>query len=380
MSESNKFDSISPYTDKEAVDALSKVANHPAVLVISKYLFPKESMTYLKNILKNLNSIEEFQDLVMSKAIDWILNNTADKFTYSGFENIKDHKYLFMSNHRDIILDPAIMQCVLHKNNFPMTEICVGDNLISHSKVVEYLLRSNRMIKVIRGISARELYISSKILSTYIRETICSEKSSVWIAQKQGRTKNGLDTTEQGLLKMLDMSGEKDFIKNYSELNILPLSISYEYEPCDYRKARETLISRTEKYVKGKKEDLHSILLGIKQKKGNIHLSIGSPLTIQEIEQASSFDKNDRYQELRHILDRKIIEGYKLWKTNYIAYDMVYNTNKYSDKYTPEQVIDFEKYINHKLSKVERSLNREELRDIFLKIYSNPVLAKEELN
>ena len=137
---------------------------------------------------------------------------------------------------------------------------------------------------------------------------------------------------------MLDMSGTKDFTSNFEELNIVPLSISYEYEPCDILKARELLISRTQKYVKGPKEDMVSIMTGIEQQKGNIHLNIGEPLTHDEIEAASYCAKNDRYQAIRHAVDVRIIDGYKLWKTNYIGYDMANHSYKYSDLYTEDDV------------------------------------------
>lgn len=373
-----QFLDICPYSDEEAVKAFGELAKHPTVPVISKAIFPNERITFLSDKLKNLGSIDEFQQVVMTKAVDWVLNNTVGNFSYDGFSNILSvqGKFLMISNHRDIIIDPALTQYVLAQNGVTMSEICVGDNLLS-SPTVEKLLRSNRMIKVIRGISARELYISSQLLSKYIRQTITSGKSSVWIAQRQGRTKNGMDETEQGLVKMFDMSGAGTFQENYSELNIIPLSISYEYEPCDIRKARELLISRTQKYVKGPKEDMHSIVSGIRQWKGNVHLNIGTPLTAEEIETAAGLDKNDRYQALMQYIDQRVVEGYKLWKTNFIAYDMVYGTTKYSDRYTAEDREKFIAYTEHKLKKVERTLNREELRDIFLRIYSNPVENKE---
>ena len=220
-----EFESISPYSDAEAVEALGKVADHPAVPAISQYLFPKEDPTFLRTALKSIHSIDEFQQLIMSKAILWDIQTTAHNFSYDGINYLKemDGKFLILSNHRDIILDPAITQYVLNQNGLPMTEIAVGDNLLS-SKTIEYLLRSNRMIKVIRGISARELYLSSNLLSRYIRQTITSGKHSIWLAQRQGRTKDGIDTTEQGLLKMLDMSGTKSFEENFEELNIVPLT------------------------------------------------------------------------------------------------------------------------------------------------------------
>lgn len=381
MVETSEFESICPYNDEEAVAALNKVANHPAVLAISEYLFPDQPVTYLRNALKSVRSIDEFQEVVMNDAVTWCIDHTVHNFSYDGISYIKGirGKFLAMSNHRDIILDPAITQLVFYRNGIPMTEICVGDNLIKQSKTVEYLLRSNRMIKVIRGISARDLYLSSQMLSRYIRQTITSGKASIWLAQRQGRTKNGIDTTEQGLLKMLDMSGEKSFQENFMELNIVPLSISYEYEPCDIRKAREILISRTRKYVKSHHEDMHSIVMGIRQKKGNVHLNFGLPLTYDEIEVASKCDKNDRYQAIRHAVDKRVIAGYHLWKTNYIAYDLVGGGNKYSDLYGPEDVESFKAYMEHRLDKVEKRLDRDELRNIFLHIYSNPVLSKERL-
>lgn len=378
--ELNEFTDISPYTDAEAVEALGKLADHPAVVEVSKAIFPDKEPEFLRKILKSVKSIDEFQILVMNKAVEWVLSTTAHNFSYDGIGNLKkiNGKFLAMSNHRDIILDPAITQVVLYRNAIPMTEIAVGSNLLTN-KYIEYLIRSNRMIKVIRGINARQLYLSSQVLSKYIRECITSGRSSIWIAQREGRAKDGIDTTEQGLLKMLDMSGTADFTTNFEELNIVPLSISYEYEPCDILKARERLISRTQKYVKGSREDLISIMTGIEQQKGNIHLNIGSPLTHDEIEAASCCNKNDRYQAIRHAVDVRIIEGYKLWKTNYIGYDMVNHTFKYRDKYTPEDVAQFTEYVEHQLDKVEKSLCRADLRDIFLRIYVNPVVSLENL-
>lgn len=378
--ELNEFTDISPYTDAEAVEALGKLADHPAVVEVSKAIFPDKEPEFLRKILKSVKSIDEFQILVMNKAVEWVLSTTAHNFSYDGIGNLKkiNGKFLAMSNHRDIILDPAITQVVLYRNAIPMTEIAVGSNLLTN-KYIEYLIRSNRMIKVIRGINARQLYLSSQVLSKYIRECITSGRSSIWIAQREGRAKDGIDTTEQGLLKMLDMSGTADFTTNFEELNIVPLSISYEYEPCDILKARERLISRTQKYVKGSREDLISIMTGIEQQKGNIHLNIGSPLTHDEIEAASCCNNNDRYQAIRHAVDVRIIEGYKLWKTNYIGYDMVNHTFKYRDKYTPEDVAQFTDYVEHQLDKVEKSLCRADLRDIFLRIYANPVVSLENL-
>lgn len=383
MTDLNEFSDIRPYSDEEAAQAFQKIADHPLVLKVSATLFPQESPEFLRGVLKSIKSVDEFQNLVMTKAVEWVLTHTAHNFSYDGIENIMQSQgmHVFLSNHRDIVLDPAITQLVLFRNGLPMTEIAVGDNLLKNP-YIEYLIRSNRMIKVIRGISARSLYLSSQLLSKYIRQSITSGNSSIWIAQREGRAKNGIDITEQGLLKMLDMSGTADFVTNFEELNIIPLSISYEYEPCDILKAREILITSTNdgKYVKGPDEDVVSIMTGIKQPKGNIHLNIGKPLTHEEIVEASFCNKNDRYQAIRHAVDIRVIEGYMLWKTNYIAYDMVEGTDKYSDRYAPEDVEQFKAYIEHQLDTVRHDeLDRSALRDILLHIYSNPVSEKEKL-
>ncbi len=379
MVDLTEFESISPYTDAEAAEALSKLAEFPLLSHVSQQFFPEESPEFLKNILKQIKTIDEFQVLVMQKFVRWVIEHTARNFSYDGISNIDPQKkFLALSNHRDIILDPAITQLILYRNGIPMTEIAVGDNLITN-QTIEWLIRSNRMIKVVRGISARELYLSSQLLSKYIRLNITEQRSSIWLAQRQGRTKNGYDITEQGLLKMLDMSGKADFKTNFEELNIIPMSISYEIEPCDVLKARELVISRKRKYVKAEGEDFKSIVTGIMQQKGDIHLNIGKPLTSEEIEQASLCDKNDRYQLIRHAVDLRVIEGYKLFKNNYIAYDIANHSFKYSHMYEKADLDQFVTYMEHQLDTVEPEVNREDLRRIFIDIYANPVVTKELL-
>ena len=379
MIDLSEFESISPYTDEEAAEALSKLAEFPLLSQVSQQFFPEEDPDFLKVILKKIKTIDEFQVLVMQKFVRWVIEHTAKNFSYDGVSNISpDKKFLALSNHRDIILDPAITQLILYNNGIPMTEIAVGDNLITN-KTIEYLIRSNRMIKVVRGISARELYLSSQLLSKYIRLNITEQRSSIWLAQRQGRTKNGYDITEQGLLKMLDMSGKADFQTNFEELNIIPMSISYEYEPCDILKAREMVISRKRKYVKAEGEDFNSIVTGIMQQKGNIHMNIGTQLTSEEIAQAALCDKNDRYQLIRHAVDQRVIEGYKLWKNNYIAYDIANQSYKYSHLYDQADQEQFISYMQHQLDTVEPEVNREDLRRIFIDIYANPVYTKEVL-
>ncbi|MBP5397981.1 MAG: acyltransferase [Bacteroidales bacterium] len=377
----SEFEEIRPYNDEEAISALNKYANHPLLAQVSAYMYPEESPDYLGKKLLGIKNIDEFQAQIVIAILERIIRKSADKFTYSGIEHLfnSNGKFLAMTNHRDIVLDPAFIQLILFKNGLPFSEIAVGSNLLQN-EFIETLIRSNRMIKVLRGIPVREQYLTSQLLSRYIRESITTGRSSVWIAQRQGRTKNGLDQTEQGLIKMLDMSGDKGFVEDFIELNIIPMSISYEYEPCDIFKARETVISQEHKYVKLPGEDIQSILAGIKRYKGNIHICIGSPITAEEISSASLCNvANDRYRWMRHLIENRIIVGYKLWKTNYMAYDMLHGSERFAKLYSESDKANFEAYVEKQLALVEPEVDRTALREAFLNIYANPIVSKESL-
>ena len=368
-----KFDDIRPYNDSEVHPALERIVANPNFSGVSQYIFPGQDENLFKTLLLSCYTKDDFQEKVMSQIVDRVLKGTAKEVTFKGLEHFKGGKrHLIVSNHRDIVLDPAIIQLILYKHGVATTEIAVGDNLIT-SSFIEDITRSNKMIKVIRSSNPREVYTTSKVLSEYIRHNVANQISSVWIAQRNGRTKDGLDVTEQGLLKMFDMSGSGDFIKDFTELSILPTSISYEYEPCDIYKAIELYVSRRQKYVKAEGEDLKSILTGIMQFKGNIHISFNEPVTAQEIESASVLDKNERFKALGLSIDRKIISAYKLWKNNYIAYDILNSANEYASMYSVEEKEAFRTYMENKL--VDMDADKAELEHIFLSIYANPVVS-----
>lgn len=376
MDQNINYDDIRPYTDEEAVEALKRIAAAPELEEFSDFLFPTQPFELLKKKILSLKSVDEYQELVMAEAVEAVIRLSAKSVTYSGLGNIKDgKKHLLLSNHRDIILDPAIIQLIFCKNDVPTTEIAVGDNLIS-SPLIEDIFRSNRMIKVVRGGTPREKYTCSVILSNYIRSNIVSGKSSIWIAQRNGRTKDGKDLTGQGVLKMLEMSGSGDFLNDFAELSIIPVSISYQFEPCDFLKARELYITRRIQYVKRPGEDTNSILTGVKQYKGRIHFNFGNPISADEITPCSLLDKNERYIALGKLMDQKITTEYKLWDNNYIAYDILHSCGQYRDKYTPEGRNSFIEYMENGLSEIvgkDRSVDVGELREIFLSIYANPI-------
>jgi hypothetical protein len=374
----SKFDIIRPYTDAESIEAFHRIAQSPYLGYIVNFLFPNYDIDAFKKQLYSLQSVSDFQYKIMSFVVDAIIKMTSSGMSYSGIENIKDgSSHLLLSNHRDIILDPAIIQLIFKNNDVPTTEIAVGDNLIT-SPFIEDITRSNRMIKVLRSGTPKEKYLNSILLSEYIRESVSSERCSIWIAQRNGRAKNGIDTTEQGLLKMLDISGKNSFNDNFEELSIVPVSISYEFEPCDFLKARELYFSRSGKYVKKEGEDLNSIITGVKQNKGHIHFHFNPTITKEEIERASKYEKNERFKALGEIIDNKIRPSYRLWNNNYIAFDIVNSTNKYSDKYTIEERQHFISYMEKGLSLLiskEKEIDLSELRKIYLSIYANPIYS-----
>lgn len=372
-----KFDDIRPYNDAEVYPALERIVANPLFTNVAQYIFPGQDENIFKQLLLSCHTKEDFQVKVMSQIVSRILGGTAKEVTFSGLEHFKGgKKCLIVSNHRDIVLDSAIIQLILHKHNVQTTEIAVGDNLIT-SSFIEDITRSNKMIKVVRSNSPREVYTTSKVLSEYIRHNVANQISSVWIAQRNGRTKDGIDVTEQGLLKMFDMSGSGDFVKDFTELNIMPTSISYEYEPCDIFKAVEVYVGRRQKYVKAEGEDLKSILTGIMQFKGNIHIAFNEPLTAKEINAAAELDKNERFKALGLAMDRKIISEFKLWKNNYIAYDTLNSSNEFAAMYSVEDKEAFKTYMANKLADIEA--DKDELEQIFLSIYANPVISARDL-
>jgi hypothetical protein len=375
-----KFDDIRPYNDSEVHPALERIVANPLLSNIAKYLFPGKDENLFKQLLLSCDTKDDFQIKVMSGVVEKILADTSKGLTYEGLEYFDGGaKHLIVSNHRDIVLDSAIIQLILFRHDVPRTEIAVGDNLIT-SSFIEDITRCNRMIKVIRSTSPREVYTTSKVLSEYMRYRVSNQISSIWIAQRNGRTKDGIDVTEQGLLKMFDMSGSGDFVKDFNELSIMPASISYEYEPCDILKAIELYITRRQKYVKAEGEDLNSILTGIMQPKGRIHIQFNEPLTEEEVNAAAALDKNERFKALGIAMDRKIIANYKLWPNNYIAYDMLNGEGRFADKYTAEEKVAFEGYLNAIMQKVDKmEVDKAELKEILLGIYANPVVGKMNL-
>lgn len=341
------------------------------------YLFPDMDRKLLISKLKSIKSTFEFQSMVTAKAVDFIIERSMDECTVSGLENIsKKNKHLYIANHRDIVLDSGIFNYHIEKVGFETTEMAIGDNLVT-SKWLALLFALNKSFTVKRSVPLSQVLEYSLDLSRYIREAITLNRTSVWLAQREGRAKDGNDATQGGLLKMLSISDEDlNFMNNFGALNIIPLSISYEYDPTDSMKIPQLLaFEEGKKYLKKKSEDLESIIKGISGYKGNVHLSIGKMISKEELLPISKIQrKNERLRELGQLIDEQIIKNYRLWGTNFIAYDLINNTDRFKHKYTPLEKKQFMSYMRKQISPLIGKTK--DLTRLFLQQYSNPVNNK----
>lgn len=370
----SKFDKIRPFYDVEVNEALCKVADHPMMKAMMSFTFPELDEKIWIEQLKRTHSIRDFQCNFIYKAVMKVLENSSDGLTTSGFEKLDKHTpYLYISNHRDIILDTSLLNTCLFDHGLVMTASAIGDNLVKKT-FLHILSKLNRNFLVQRGLPPRELLQSSKLMSEYIGQLICRENRSVWIAQREGRTKDGNDATHPGVLKMLSMGSDEENLMHYfKKLKIVPVSISYEYDPTDALKMPQLMAeANDEVYIKDKNEDFMTLLSGIMGQKKRIHIHVGDVLDAELDEIASEFDNsNKQIQALAQAIDDSILASYKLWPTNYIAYDLLNNTNKYSHLYTEKEKSLFERRLEIRIDEN----NPVELQG-FLAMYANPVVNK----
>ncbi len=371
------FETLRPFYDTQANEVMNRIANYEKFHKAMAFLFPEISKEDLINKTTSIHSLYEFQTQFMRDAIWRIVKGTSTKLTWSGLEHLDKNKaYLYIANHRDILLDSAILQIILDKEEFETSEILFGSNLIEEGFISDFV-SMNRMFSVEREGNVKELFEISRKLSAYIRHTIIDKNVSVWIAQRNGRTKDGNDLTQTGLLKMLNMSGNKDFESNFSELNIVPLSISYEYEPCDALKAQELhLSSLPVEYKKAPGEDLNSIITGIKQFKGNIHVAFGKPIQKELLDIETKSNDKEKIKALVTHIDKQIHQNYKLNAINYVAYDLLHQTTIFENNYNNLDKENFITYMNSKISELKGE--QDVLKELFITQYANPVKNKLE--
>lgn len=374
MIDEKNFEDIRPYRDDEIPAAMQRIAGNTSFSLLASYVFPDEDIAQVRELVKSIRTVDEFQAKVMSCMNARVIANTMDEFTYGGLELLSaDKRYLFISNHRDIVLDSSLMQYVLYCNGHETSEITFGANLMQGQLVID-IGKSNKMFKVERpGANIREFYKSSRHLSDYIRHAVCDKHHSVWIAQRNGRTKDGIDLTDQGLVKMLGMSMGGDKVASIAALNIAPVAISYEWEPCDVLKALELYERRKMgSYVKKPGEDINSILTGIVQPKGCVHLEFCPPLCPEELSAFGALPPGDFNRAVSNLIDRRVHHAYRLTPNNYIAHDLKSGSEEYACCYTEEQKTAFMKRFET-LRQYEDDCDMELLSDIWLGIYAHPV-------
>ena len=376
----DSYSDIRPYNDDEIPAALERIVNDPFFVPAVNFAFPDADMERIREVVRTCKTVDQMQERVMFSIIRRIIESTIDNFTSTGIENIEKNKgYLYISNHRDITLDSLLLQYTLFTNGLSTTATTLGDNLLRSQFIID-ICRINRAVRVIRktdDISPREFLQNSQHLAEYIRWYI-SQGKSMWISQRNGRTKDGVDATDQGVLKMVSLSGPSDFVENFSELSIAPIAISYQYEPCDIKKTIETVVNMTGgTYQKGKNEDVNSILYGIRMPKGDVNISICEPITREELEECGALPKAEAYKLLKEIIDNRIYKNYKLHDTNYIAHDILHRSKQYAEYYTPAAVKKFKGRMAYAEARfMEYGLDLKTARKVYLGIYAGPVDTK----
>src|SRR5690554_359720 len=369
------FDDIRPYTDQEVKQKIKLMVKDPAFDRVLMHLFksrPKVEMVKLQ--LRAVREIRQLQGTFIYDLLSWIINKTSDGLTCTGLENLdKTKPYLFISNHRDIILDAALLNMLIFDKGMNTTQVAIGNNLLLY-EWIEHAVKLNRSFIIKRNLPPRELLESSKKVSRFIRKSITEDNLSVWIAQREGRTKNGHDKTQESVLKMLNMSNTRSFSEGFNELNIVPVAISYEIEPCGLAKMKELIKKEHYGQKKTNKDDLKSMSMGIFNPKGRMRFAFGKPITVQPSDASSSDQKNQQIKELAGLIDKQIYSNYKLWPNNYIAYDMLMQEPLFKDKYTPHEKKIFKLMIEQAMIHIDFPIT--DIQERFLKLYANPVINK----
>lgn len=366
----NSFDSIRPFHDTEVHAAILSILDEPMLKTIMQFAFPNQTEAEWKAQLKTVHSTQDFQARFVSKIIRRILETSSQALTTSGFETLSpDAAYLYISNHRDIFLDTSLINLTLFEHGLRLTASAIGDNLVRHP-FLNKIAKINRNFLVLRGLTPRELLQSSIVMSKYIHHLLMEQHRPVWLAQREGRTKDGKDATHAGVLKMLSMAaGKMDLLTYFKQLKVVPIAISYEYDPTDILKIPELLAqARQEKYIKGEKDDFNAIITGITGQKKRIHIATCTDFnaeldTLKDITNPNQFIKS-----LTQVIDNQIISNYKLWPSNYIAADLQTDSEQYAPFYSVAEKTYF-------VERMQKRIDRDNPAIVapFLEMYANPV-------
>jgi 1-acyl-sn-glycerol-3-phosphate acyltransferase len=369
------FDDIRPYTDKEVREKIKTMVKDPAFERVLMYLFknrPKVEMVKLQ--LRMIRKIKQLQGTFVYDLLRWIINKTSDGLQCMGLDKLdKTKPYLFISNHRDIILDAALLNYLIFEKGMNTTQIAIGNNLLLY-EWIEHAVKLNRAFIIKRNLPPRELMEASQKVSAFIRKSITEDNLSVWIAQREGRTKDGFDKTQESMLKMLNMSNKKSFSEGFKELNIVPVSISYEIEPCGLAKMKELIKKEHYGQKKTDKDDLKSMSMGMFNPKGRMRFSFGQSIEVNFDEAKTKEQQNQQIKELAEMIDNQIYANFKLWPNNFIAYDMLMPEPKFKHKYTSHEKKVFKTMLDQAMIFIDFPIT--DIQERFLKMYANAVINK----
>lgn len=384
----SEFDEIRPFEPGEMRQAFEELLNDRQFNMLMKGFAPWLPKSLRNALLRmafwGIKTPLGFQKRFMKPIVKLIMKRHTDGCVFDDRKLLaagsRESRYTFVSNHRDIVLDSAFLDVLLVDADYPTTvEIGIGDNLLIYPWI-KRLVRMNKAFTVRRGLSPKEMLRSSQLMSRYIHFAVTQKHENIWIAQREGRAKDSDDRTQDSVLKMLAM-GAPDALKNpadrLSELNIVPLTISYEYDPCDYLKAQEFQQKRDNpSFRKSRQDDLDNMKTGIFGYKGRVCYRPAAPVNTW-IDELADLPKTEFYKALGERMDREIHQGYQLYPCNYIALDKLEGTSAHSEHYTDADKQHFEAYLSGQLAKVQIPDKDDSfLRERILTMYANPAINK----
>lgn len=371
-----EFDEIRPYTPEELPEVFNELLADPSFQSVVAEIMPGIPLEVLDAQLRQCKTNLDVQKTFFHKLLHGIMDKYSDGFDMDTASlPDKTRNYTFISNHRDIVLDPGFLSVGLIDNQFPTTvEIAIGDNLLIYPWIKK-LVRVNKSFIVQRALSMRQMLESSARMSRYIHFAVTEKKENIWIAQREGRAKDSNDRTQDSVLKMLAMGGSGDVVDRLKELNIVPTALSYEYDPCDFLKAKEMQLKRdVEGFKKSQQDDLVNMQTGIFGYKGRVHFQTAACIN-DELEALRGLPKTEVFTRVSELIDRHIHASYRLYPGNYVAYDWLNGESRMADRYTPEEKAKFEAYVQKKLDLIDLPDKDEAfLRKCILTMYANPVV------
>ena len=373
---SPNFEDIRPLNQDEVQAAIEELLASEEFRHALRYVKPDLDWDQLSAAMRACKTKEQFKSTLAYDAVMTVAKKTTFSLTISGRSRLPEGKpaCTFISNHRDIVLDASFLNVMLYDVGYGMTQVAIGDNLLIRPWIKTFVRLNNSFI-VKRGVSVRQMLEVSGTLSAYINHTIKDTKESIWIAQREGRAKDSNDRTQPSVLKMLCMAGGKDIIGNLKSLNIVPVAISYEFDPCDYLKAQEFQLKRdNQEYHKTQRDDLLNMETGILNNKGRVHFTISQLINDQLDHLDPNMDRNELFVAVASIIDKEIYRHYRFYPNNYVAYDLLSGTRRFSDHYGLKDKKAFEEYLQKQLDKIVIP-NKDEnfLRKKILEMYANPL-------